>query len=52
MILGLPWSSWLLLLVAVGLGFGISLAFYLAHRGEDVGEPGTTPDPDPPPQGG
>jgi len=40
MILGLPWTSWLLLFVAVGLGFGISLAFYLAHRGEDVGDPG------------
>ncbi len=35
MILGLPWTSWLLLLVAVGLGLGISLAFYLAHRGDD-----------------
>ena len=34
MILGLPWSSWLLLLVGVGLGLGISLTFYLAHRGE------------------
>ncbi len=32
MILGLPWTSWLLLLVAVGLGLGMSLAFYLAHR--------------------
>jgi hypothetical protein len=47
MILGLPWSSWLLLLVAVGLGFGISLAFYLAHRGEDVGDPGARPGPGP-----
>lgn len=37
MILGLPWSSWLLLIVAVGLGLGISLRFYLAHRGEDRG---------------
>jgi hypothetical protein len=34
MILGLPWNSWLLLLVGVGLGLGISLTFYLAHRGE------------------
>ena len=32
MILGLPWASWLLLIVGVGLGFGISLKFYLAHR--------------------
>lgn len=32
MILGLPWTSWLLLIVGVGLGFGISFAFYLAHR--------------------
>ena len=35
MIYGLPWTSWLLLLVAVGLGLGISLAFYLAHRGDE-----------------
>ena len=35
MILGLPWTSWLLLLVAVGLGFGISLTFYLAQRKEE-----------------
>jgi len=32
MILGLPWTSWLLLFVGVGLGFSISLRFYLAHR--------------------
>jgi hypothetical protein len=32
MILGLPWTSWLLLFVAVGLGLGISLGFYLARR--------------------
>ncbi len=43
MILGLPWTSWLLLLVGVGLGFSISLRFYLAHRGE--GGPGTGPEP-------
>ena len=35
MILGLPWESWLLLLVGVGLGFGISLRFYLAHRRDE-----------------
>ena len=35
MILGLPWTSWLLLFAAVGVGLGISLAFYLAHRGRD-----------------
>ena len=32
MILGLPWASWLLLLVAVGLGLGMSLTFYASHR--------------------
>ena len=37
MILGLPWTSWLLLILGVGLGLGISLRFYLAHRHE----PGT-----------
>jgi len=35
MILGLPWTSWLLLFVGVGLGLGISLTFFLAHRGDD-----------------
>ena len=49
MILGLPWSSWLLLLVAVGLGFGISLAFFLAHRGEDAEDPGAGAGPGPGP---
>lgn len=34
MILGLPWTSWLLLIVGVGSGFGITLAFFLAHRNE------------------
>jgi len=34
-IYGLPWASWLLLFVAVGLGFGISLAFYRVHRGDE-----------------
>jgi hypothetical protein len=38
MILGLPWTSWLLLFVSVGLGLGISLAFYLSHRGEILRE--------------
>lgn len=35
MILGLPWASWLLLLVAVGLGLGMSLASYAAHRRDE-----------------
>jgi hypothetical protein len=34
MILGLPWTSWVLLFVGVGLGLGISLRFYWAHRGD------------------
>jgi hypothetical protein len=33
-ILGLPWSSWLLLILAVGLGLALSLTFYLIHRGD------------------
>jgi len=49
MILGLPWTSWLLLLVGAGLGFGISLTFYLAHRGEGPGGPWASAGPDPPP---
>ncbi len=46
MILGLPWSSWLLLILAVGLGLTLSLTFYLIHRGDatapdlDVSDPG------------
>jgi len=32
MILGLPWTSWLLLIAGVGIGLGISLRFYLAQR--------------------
>lgn len=32
MIAGLPWSSWLLLAAAVGLGLGIELVFYFTHR--------------------
>ena len=35
MIFGLPWTSWLLLFVAVGLGLGLGLAFYLVHREEE-----------------
>jgi hypothetical protein len=35
MIFGLPWTSWILLFVAVGLGLGLGLAFYLVHRGEE-----------------
>ena len=34
MILGLPWTSWFLLFWGVGLGSGISLAFFLKHRRE------------------
>jgi len=32
MIAGLPWESWLLLILAVGLGAGITFAFFLARR--------------------
>jgi hypothetical protein len=38
MILGLPWTSWLLLILGVGLGLGISLTFYLAHRNDPSGD--------------
>ena len=34
MILGLPWTSWLLLVLSVGLGLALSLTFYLIHRGD------------------
>jgi hypothetical protein len=44
MILGLPWTSWLLLIVAVGLGLALSLTFYLIHRVPASAPPGSGPD--------
>ena len=38
MIAGLPWTSWLLILAAVGLGLALVLAFYIAHRDDDASE--------------
>jgi len=32
MIAGLPWTSWTLLLAAVGLGLAVELIFYFKHR--------------------
>ena len=32
MIAGLPWTSWTLLLLAVGLGLAVELVFYFRHR--------------------
>ncbi len=32
MILGLPWTSWLLLVVAVGLGLAIEFRFFRNQR--------------------
>jgi hypothetical protein len=32
MIAGLPWSSWLLLLAAVGPGLTVVTVFYARHR--------------------
>ncbi len=32
MIAGLPWTAWLLLIVAVGLGLSIVLVFYVTQR--------------------
>lgn len=32
MIAGLPWTAWVLLLAAVGLGLAIELTFYVNHR--------------------
>lgn len=42
MILGMPWTSWLLLGVAVGIGLSLELAFYRARRGERRA-PGVSP---------
>jgi len=37
MIAGLPWTAWLLWIVAIGLGLAMELVFYFRHhhRGED-----------------
>jgi hypothetical protein len=32
MIAGLPWTSWILLLLAVGLGLAVELIFYFTHK--------------------
>jgi hypothetical protein len=32
MIAGLPWTAWLLVLAAVGLGPALVIPFYLRHR--------------------
>lgn len=32
MIAGLPWESWLLLLLSVGVGLAFEIAFFQAHR--------------------
>ncbi|HUH13300.1 MAG TPA: hypothetical protein VMK65_09325 [Longimicrobiales bacterium] len=37
MIAGLPLASWALILVAVGAGLAIELAFFRAHRGGEAG---------------
>ncbi len=38
MIAGLPWTSWLLILAATGIGLVLVLAFYFAHRDDDATE--------------
>lgn len=35
MILGLPWTSWVLILVATAAPLGLTIKFYLAHRDDD-----------------
>lgn len=32
MIAGLPWTAWLLLVAAVGIGLALELGFYFTHR--------------------
>ena len=34
MIAGLPWTAWLLVIVAVGLGLTVELIFFLKHRND------------------
>ncbi|MFQ5743493.1 MAG: hypothetical protein ACE5HV_07880 [Acidobacteriota bacterium] len=48
MIAGLPWSAWLLLLVAVGLGLAVELIFYFNHRCRRRRSPARLPDRDQP----
>ncbi len=35
MIAGLPWTSWVLILVSTLPAFVLALAFFLAHQDED-----------------
>jgi len=39
MILGLPLDAWILLVLAVGLGLGLEVAFLLARRRDREGRP-------------
>jgi len=43
MILGLPWTTWLLLLAAVGGGLAIELSFYHRERGRTPGPRSSEP---------
>lgn len=38
MIAGMPWSAWLLLVVAVGLGLGVELVHYVRERRRQAGD--------------
>jgi hypothetical protein len=42
MIAGLPWTAWLLVLAAVGLGPALVIPFYLRHRPPPVDGDGPT----------
>jgi hypothetical protein len=46
MIAGLPWQSWLLLLFSTGLGLGMEIAFFRAHRKLRNEPPGRSGRPD------
>ena len=48
MILGLTWTAWLLLTIAVGTGLVIELVFYSRYRGR--ADRPDTPDPTPRPR--
>lgn len=44
MIAGLPWTAWLLVLAAVGLGPALVIPFYLNQRRSNAGRPGARSD--------